>query len=143
MKVNHPSSTYLVQKQNIQQPTLPEMLNKSIDPIMAELNNSFYQKLKSATINNVKDILTLLRYFDVKNDNNQTLKNSRQLALLMFAHQQSEVDDLPNKKIINQALVEYISYQGAYNQFVLDLTGMVEHQEYEDFYKPDNATFNF
>ncbi|WIV88059.1 hypothetical protein [Proteus appendicitidis] len=118
--------------------------NQELDPLMATLNPTFYQYLKTANVNTVKDILALLNKFDVKNEGNQTLKEKRQVALLMYAHQESELENSDNKEVINQALISLLSYQGFYHQFTLDLLGMNDNQDdYEGFFKPDNASFSF
>ncbi|MEQ5274492.1 hypothetical protein [Proteus terrae] len=129
------------------QPSLPEsnqLDNKGSDPLMPILNSSFYQSLKGDNINSAKDVLALLNQFDVKNENNQTLKEKRQVALLIYARQASELENSDNKEAINQALVSILSYQGFYHQFTLDLLGMNDNQEdYEEFFKPDSASFSF
>lgn len=129
------------------QPSLPmpkQIDNKESDPVMATLNSSFYQSLKESNINSVKDILALLNQFDVKNENNQTLKEKRQVALLTYARQASELENSDNKDIINQALISLLSYQGFYHQFALDLLGMDDNQEdYEGFFKPDSTSLSF
>lgn len=118
--------------------------NQKLDPLMAILNPTFYQYLKTTNVNTVKDILALLNKFDVKNEGNQTLKEKRQVALLMYAHQESELENSDNKEVINQALISLLSYQGFYHQFTLDLLGMNDNQDdYEGFFKPDNASFSF
>lgn len=118
--------------------------NQELDPLMATLNPTFYQNLKTTNVNTVKDILALLNKFDVKNEGNQTLKEKRQVALLMYAHQESELENRDNKEVINQALISLLSYQGFYHQFTLDLLGMNDNQDdYEGFFKPDNASFSF
>lgn len=118
--------------------------NQELDPLMATLNPTFYQNLKTTNVNTVKDILALLNKFDVKNEGNQTLKEKRQVALLMYAHQESELENSDNKEVINQALISLLSYQGFYHQFTLDLLGMNDNQDdYEGFFKPDNASFSF
>lgn len=118
--------------------------NKELDPLMTTLNPLFYQHLKMTNVNTVKDILALLNQFDVKNEGNQTLKEKRQVALLMYAHQESELENSDNKEEINQALISLLSYQGFYHQFTLDLLGMNDNQEdYEGFFKPDSASFSF
>lgn len=118
--------------------------NQDLDPLMATLNPTFYQYLKTTNVNTVKDILALLNKFDVKNEGNQTLKEKRQVALLMYAHQESELENSDNKEVINQALISLLSYQGFYHQFTLDLLGMNDNQDdYEGFFKPDNASFSF
>lgn len=129
------------------QPHLPaskSIANKELDPLMATLNPIFYQYLKTTNVNTVKDILALLNQFDVKNEGNQTLKEKRQVALLMYARQESELENSDNKEAINQALVSLLSYQGFYHQFTLDLLGMNDNQDdYEGFFKPDSASFSF
>ncbi|MBG2802480.1 hypothetical protein ACNARU_12785 [Proteus sp. WDL240414] len=129
------------------QPHLPaskSIVNKELDPLMATLNPTFYQNLKTTNVNTVKDILALLNKFDVKNEGNQTLKEKRQVALLMYAHQESELENSDNKEVINQALISLLSYQGFYHQFTLDLLGMNDNQDdYEGFFKPDSASFSF
>lgn len=118
--------------------------NQDLDPLMAILNPTFYQYLKTTNVNTVKDILALLNKFDVKNEGNQTVKEKRQVALLMYAHQESELENSDNKEVINQALISLLSYQGFYHQFTLDLLGMNDNQDdYEGFFKPDNASFSF
>lgn len=118
--------------------------NKELDPLMAMLNPLFYQHLKMTKVNTVKDILALLNQFDVKNEGNQTLKEKRQVALLMYARQESELESSDNKEEINQALISLLSYQGFYHQFTLDLLGMNDNQEdYEGFFRPDSASFSF
>lgn len=88
-------------------------------------------------------MLNFLKNFDVKNEGNQTLKEKRQLALLTYTHQKSELEQTENKEIINQALLSYLSFQGIYHQFVLEMTGMIENQEeYAEFFKPDSTTFS-
>ncbi|WOO49399.1 MULTISPECIES: hypothetical protein [Enterobacterales] len=143
MKINTLESQVLYGSQ----PSLstPEPIdNKKPDPLMATLNSSFYQSLKGSSINSVKDVLTLLNKFDVKNENNQTLKEKRQVALLIYARQASELENSDNKDIINQALISLLSYQGFYHQFTLDLLGMDDNQEdYEGFFKPDSTSLSF
>lgn len=118
--------------------------NMELDPLMTMLNPLFYQHLKMTNVNTVKDILALLNQFDVKNEGNQTLKEKRQVALLMYARQESELENSDNKEEINQALISLLSYQGFYHQFTLDLLGMTDNQEdYEGFFKPDSASFSF
>ncbi|WP_099076261.1 hypothetical protein [Proteus alimentorum] len=118
--------------------------NKELDPLMTTLNPIFYQHLKTTNVNTVKDILALLNQFDVKNEGNQTLKEKRQVTLLMYARQESELENSDNKEAINQALISLLSYQGFYHQFTLDLLGMTDNQEdYEGFFKPDSASFSF
>lgn len=129
------------------QPPLPvskNIANKELDPLMATLNPTFYQYLKTTNVNTVKDVLALLSQFDVKNEGNQTLKEKRQVTLLMYARQESELENSDNKEVINQALVSLLSYQGFYHQFTLDLLGMTDNQDdYEGFFKPDSASFSF
>lgn len=143
--LNAPHNLY--NQQSIQQPasvSSAAMGNDQFDPLMAILNPYFYQLLQQAQINTPKDVLDFLKNFDVKNEGNQTLKEKRQLALLTYAHQRSELEDTENKGIINQALLAYISYQGVYHQFVLEMVGMIDNQEeYSEFFKPDSATFSF
>ncbi|MBG2876160.1 hypothetical protein I4902_15265 [Proteus alimentorum] len=118
--------------------------NKELDPLMTTLNPIFYQHLKTTNVNTVKDILALLNQFDVKNEGNQTLKEKRQVILLMYARQESELENSDNKEAINQALISLLSYQGFYHQFALDLLGMTDNQEdYEGFFKPDSTSFSF
>lgn len=108
------------------------------------LNRDFYQQLQDQGINDAKEILNLLNQYDVMNEGNQTLKEARQRSILMYAHQQSVLDDTENKEAINQALISFLSYQGFYHQFTLDLLGMTDNQEeYSDFFKPDSASFLF
>lgn len=108
------------------------------------LNRDFYQQLQDQGINDTKAILNFLNQYDVMNDGNQTLKENRQRSILMYAHQQSVLDDTENKETINQALISFLSYQGFYHQFTLDLLGMTDNQEdYEGFFKPDSASFSF
>ncbi|WP_241256067.1 hypothetical protein [Proteus sp. ZN5] len=130
-----------------EQPSLPESKqidNKESDPLIAILNSSFYQYLKGSRINSAKDVLALLNQFDVKNEGNQTLKEKRQVALLIYARQTSELENNNNKDAINQALISLLSYQGFYHQFTLDLLGMTDNQDdYEGFFKPDSASFSF
>lgn len=111
---------------------------------MATLNPAFYQTLTTSKINTVQDIFTLLNQFDVKNEGNQTVKEKRQVALLIYARQVSELENYDSKDVINQALVSLLSYQGFYHQFTLDLLGMTDNQDdYEGFFKPDSASFSF
>lgn len=143
MKIDTLKSQALYEPQ-ASSPSPKHIINKKSDPLMAILNSSFYQLLKDSNINNVKDVLALLNQFDVKNENNQTLKEKRQVALLIYARQASELENSDNKEIINQALVSLLSYQGFYHQFTLDLLGMNDNQEdYEEFFKPDSASFSF
>lgn len=124
--------------------TSSNMANTQSDPLIATLNPAFYQKVKTANVNDVKAILALLNQFDVKNEGNQTLKEKRQIALLMYAHQESELENSDNKDVINQALISLLSYQGFYHQFTLNLLGMTDNQEeYDGFFKPDSASFSF
>ncbi|WP_100158994.1 hypothetical protein [Proteus columbae] len=125
-------------------PASQSRVNKELDPLMATLNPAFYQDLKTTNVNTVKGVLALLNQFDVKNDNNQTLKEKRQVALLIYARQASELENSDNKEAINQALISLLSYQGFYHQFTLDLLGINDNQEdYEEFFKPDSASFLF
>lgn len=125
-------------------PASKSSVNKELDPLMATLNPTFYQNLKTTNVNTVKDILALLNQFDVKNEGNQTLKEKRQVTLLMYARQESELENSDNKEAINQALVSLLSYQGFYHQFTLDLLGMNDNQDdYDSFFKPDSASFSF
>lgn len=111
---------------------------------MATLNPIFYQLLKVSKINKVQDVLTLINQFDVKNEGNQTLKEKRQVTLLMYARQASELENSDDKDVINQALVSLLSYQGFYHQVTLELLGMTDNQEdYDGFFKPDSASFSF
>lgn len=118
--------------------------DQTVDPIMATLNPIFYQLLKASKINKVQDVLTLINQFDVKNEGNQTLKEKRQVTLLMYARQASELENSDDKDVINQALVSLLSYQGFYHQVTLELLGMTDNQEdYDGFFKPDSASFSF
>ena len=124
--------------------TSRSVTDQTVDPIMATLNPIFYQLLKVSKINKVQDILTLINQFDVKNEGNQTLKEKRQVTLLMYARQASELENSDDKDVINQALVSLLSYQGFYHQVTLELLGMTDNQEdYDGFFKPDSASFSF
>ncbi|WP_109398313.1 hypothetical protein [Proteus faecis] len=108
------------------------------------LNRDFYQRLQAQGINDAKKILNFLNQYDVMNDGNQTVKENRQRSILMYAHQQSVLDNTENKEAINQSLISFLSYQGFYHQVTLDLLGMTDNQEeYSDFFKPDSASFLF
>ncbi|NAU78305.1 hypothetical protein EE079_32300, partial [Klebsiella pneumoniae] len=94
-------------------------------------------------LSHANDILTLLDQFDVKDGGNQTLKEKRQIALLVYAHQQSELEHHENKNLINQALISRLSYQGFYHQVTQELLGMIDNNdEFEGFFKPDRVTFS-
>ncbi|KGA57417.1 hypothetical protein [Proteus vulgaris] len=124
--------------------TSKNLTDQTLDPLMATLNPAFYQTLTTSKINTVQDIFTLLNQFDVKNEGNQTVKEKRQVALLIYARQVSELENYDSKDVINQALVSLLSYQGFYHQFTLDLLGMTDNQDdYEGFFKPDSASFSF
>ncbi|WP_193015526.1 hypothetical protein [Proteus sp. FME41] len=124
--------------------TSKRFTNQKGDPLMTTLNPTFYQHLKTSRIDNAKDVLALLNQFDVKNEGNQTLKEKRQVTLLIYARQESELENSENKDVINQALISLLSYQGFYHQFTLDLLGITDNQEtYEGFFKPDSASFTF
>ncbi|HCH51064.1 MAG TPA: hypothetical protein DEV59_10320 [Proteus sp.] len=147
MKIDALNSSHsLHNQQSIQPPTSissSSLGNAQFDPLMATLNPYFYQQLQKESINTPKDVLNFLKNFDVKNEGNQTLKEKRQLALLTYTHQKSELEQTENKEIINQALLSYLSFQGIYHQFVLEMTGMIENQEeYAEFFKPDRTTFS-
>ncbi|WP_337226287.1 hypothetical protein, partial [Proteus terrae] len=102
------------------------------------------QRLQTQGINDAKKILNFLNQYDVMNDGNQTVKENRQRSILMYAHQQSVLDNKENKEAINQSLISFLSYQGFYHQVTLDLLGMTDNQEeYSDFFKPDSASFLF
>ncbi|MCS6742434.1 hypothetical protein NOM94_21610 [Acinetobacter baumannii] len=104
---------------------------------------TFYQDLSKADLSHANDILTLLDQFDVKDGGNQTLKEKRQIALLVYAHQQSELEHHENKNLINQALISRLSYQGFYHQVTQELLGMIDNNdEFEGFFKPDRVTFS-
>ena len=75
---------------------------KGSDPIIENLKLTFYQDLSKADLSHANDILTLLDQFDVKDGGNQTLKEKRQIALLVYAHQQSELEHHENKNLINR-----------------------------------------
>ena len=124
--------------------TSKNLTDQTLDPLMATLNPAFYQTLTTSKINTVQDIFTLLNQFDVKNEGNQTVKEKRQVALLIYARQVSELENYDSKDVINQALVSLLYYQGFYHQFTLDLLGMTDNQDdYEGFFKPDSASFSF
>lgn len=144
MKINTLKSSDTLYGQQPTQSSSSFINQEKHDPIMAILNPSFYQQLQTRSLNSSKDVLLFLKDFDVKNERNQTLKEKRQLDLLMYAHQQSELEDTENKAIINQALIAYLSFQGVYHQFALEITGMIDTQEeYSAFFKPDSASFTF
>ena len=126
--------------------TLSSAINisrKGSDPIIENLKLTFYQDLSKADLSHANDILTLLDQFDVKDGGNQTLKEKRQIALLVYAHQQSELEHHENKNLINQALISRLSYQGFYHQVTQELLGMIDNNdEFEGFFKPDRVTFS-
>ncbi|HDT0720974.1 TPA: hypothetical protein QIB97_002021 [Proteus mirabilis] len=116
---------------------------KELDPIIENLKLTFYQNLNKANLSHVNDILNLLNQFDVNDGGNQTLKEKRQIALLVYAHQQSELEHHENKNLINQALISRLSYQGFYHQVTQELLGMIDNNdEFEGFFKPDSPTFS-
>lgn len=142
MKINVPTSSNIYRQSTIQQQIQSTVTKANqTSPNMTILNAQFYQLLTSSPLQTAKDALNLLRQFDVKNEGNQTVKEKRQLALLVYARQQSELEHNENKEVINQALLSYLSYQGVYHQFAL---GMIDNQEeYAEFFKPDSASFSF
>ncbi|NBM54704.1 hypothetical protein LW139_18530 [Proteus vulgaris] len=120
------------------------LMTKKEDPLQASLNQDFYQQLQNLNLNNAKDILHFLVQYEVKNRDNQTIKENRQRAILMYARQQSALEHTENQDEINQALVSFLSYQGFYHQITLELLGMTDNQDtYEGFFKPDSTSFSF
>lgn len=120
------------------------LMTSKEDPLQASLNQDFYQQLQNLNLNNAKDILSFLVQYDVKNKGNQTIKENRQRAILIYARQQSALEHTENQDEINQALISFLSYQGFYHQTTLELLGMTDNQDtYEGFFKPDSASFSF
>ena len=71
---------------------------KRIRSYYRKFETDFLSRFKSkADLSHANDILTLLDQFDVKDGGNQTLKEKRQIALLVYAHQQSELEHHENK----------------------------------------------
>lgn len=135
------SSLDITQNNGVETPM--QTIRRSGDPLASSLNQDFYQQLQTQGLNNAKDILKFLAQYDMKNEGNQTIKEDRQRNVLMYARVQSEIDNSENKDAINQALLSYLSYQGLYHQFMLDLLGMTDNkEEYDGFFKPDTASFS-
>ncbi|WP_109407044.1 hypothetical protein [Proteus faecis] len=140
------SPSHLSSRINTDKTEIPTSLPRATesDLLAPFLNRDFYQRLQAQGINDAKKILNFLNQYDVMNDGNQTVKENRQRSILMYAHQQSVLDDTENKEAINQSLISFLSYQGFYHQVTLDLLGMTDNQEeYSDFFKPDSASFLF
>lgn len=144
MKINPQNATHQINsaKTAPHNPSSALMIKKD-DPLQASLNQDFYQKLQDLNLSDVKEILRFLAQYDVKNRGNQSIKENRQRTILMYARQQSALEQATNQDAINQALISFLSYQGFYHQFILDLLGFIDKpDEYESFFKPDSILFS-